>query len=418
MAATTKPAQTKPVEMPPPAPVTNLPAARPRATVNAIVPATWQEVTAIASAICRAGMAPKSYCKTDGYGKLIYADGKPIPEPEKVAIGIMHGMEVGMTPMASLQSIAVINGMPSLWGDGLVAVVRASGELEDLQEGLEVDDKDGKPLLAWCKVKRRGEVSWKERQLTWPEVIRAGWAKKEGPWTNTPGRMMIIRVRGWLLRDMFADVLRGLHSAEESEDMVDITPQVNAAPAPTPDEPKRADYTEPKPEPSASGTSPAAAGSGQPEEKAAAAPTAASGQPVSGKPPYDATASETASRIEQAAAAGQVYEPAKPTRVKGDVTDVEDESEKAEPALVFEDYKRPGDWFQFADNWLQDTSRTVAELTAFSSFYYEYMMKGLAHPKLANDFRETKKFLDDAITAAEQRAKAAPPREREPGEEG
>jgi len=97
------------------APTDNLPAPRARGTiVNAIVPQSWQEITAIAGAICRANMAPKSYCRTDSYGKIVFVDGKPVPEPDKVAIAIMHGLEVGFTPMASLQSIAVINGMPSV----------------------------------------------------------------------------------------------------------------------------------------------------------------------------------------------------------------------------------------------------------------------------------------------------------------
>ena len=40
----------------------------------------------------------------------------------------------GFTPMAALQSIAVVNGMPTIYGDGMLALVRASGLLEDIIE--------------------------------------------------------------------------------------------------------------------------------------------------------------------------------------------------------------------------------------------------------------------------------------------
>ena len=340
---TTKPAQA--------AEVVNLPAARPRSEpVNAIVPATWQEVTAIAGAICRARMAPKSYCDRNGD-----------PFPDKVAIAIMHGMEVGMTPMASLQSLAVINGMPSLYGDGLVAVVRASGHLEDLQEGLDLD-KDGKPLLAWCKVKRKGEASWKDRTLSYPECQRAGWTSKDGPWKLTPGRMMTIRVRGWLLRDMFADVLRGLHSAEEVEDMVDITSQAAATVAPP--EPRRADFEEPskkaaekpsneassppKPSDSSSGES----GQQEPPAAGGTVPTAdASGQPAPGSD------SET---------------------TQNRVTDVVDQNAAPEP-ITFQTFSTARDFFLFCEEWLQDPKRTPAEAKQWEEFYRDKLAELSKH---------------------------------------
>src|SRR5262249_4628841 len=55
-------------------------------------------------------------------------------------------------------------------------------------------------------------------------------------------RMMKMRARSWALRDKFADVLRGLHSAEEAQDMVDITPRSMASMAPP--EPRRSDVTD------------------------------------------------------------------------------------------------------------------------------------------------------------------------------
>jgi len=319
-------APTKPAEAP------QLPAMSTGGRVAAIVPASWQEITAIASAICRANMAPKSYVLNG------------VPQADKVAVAIMHGMEVGLTPMASLQSLAVINGMPGLYGDGLMAVVRASNQLEDLQEGLEVDDQ-GKPTIAWCKVKRKGEASWKERTLTYVECQRAGWTNKDGPWKLTPGRMMTVRVRGWLLRDMFADVLRGLHSAEELQDqaMVDVTPAGTATVAPA--EPNKSDYVEKPKDP------PPADPKAKPEKpKRAAAHKGKKDEPAKDTPP-----------------GGD-----KPADQKPGITDAVDENDKPaadDEPITFEMFDTARKFFDFSDEWLEDPKRTPAEAKAWEEFY-------------------------------------------------
>jgi hypothetical protein len=50
---------------------------------------------------------------------------------------------------------------------------------------------------------------------------------KAGPWTDYPKRMMKFRARGFLLRDQFGDILKGLRTAEEARDMpseINVTP--------------------------------------------------------------------------------------------------------------------------------------------------------------------------------------------------
>jgi hypothetical protein len=41
---------------------------------------------------------------------------------------------------------------------------------------------------------------------------------KSGPWTDYPRRMLKFRARGFVLRDVFGDVLKGLRTAEEVRD--------------------------------------------------------------------------------------------------------------------------------------------------------------------------------------------------------
>jgi hypothetical protein len=185
--------------------------------IAAIIPNSFESAFRMAQVIVAAKMAPAS-----------------LDTAEKACVAIMHGLEVGLTPMAALQSIAVINGMPTIWGDGMLALVRASGLLEEIVEDVEVDDK-GEPTIAVCKVKRRGEAQWAISSFTRVEAQRAGLWNKRGPWEGYKARMLKMRARSWALRDKFADVLRGLHMAEEAMDIGSVSI------APPPREPRRSD---------------------------------------------------------------------------------------------------------------------------------------------------------------------------------
>ena len=119
-------------------------------------------------------------------------------------------MELGLQPMQAMQSIAVINGRPSLWGDAMLALVKAHPAFEWIKE-----ECDGN--VATCTIKRRGEPEVVQ-SFSLEEAKRAGLTGKQGPWTQYPKRMLQMRARGFALRDAFPDALRGVVSAEEARD--------------------------------------------------------------------------------------------------------------------------------------------------------------------------------------------------------
>ena len=98
-----------------------------------IVPRSLSETMAIATTLHRSGLAPKA-----------------LQTVERVAFAILAGAEVGLPPIAALRSIMIVNGVATLWGDGLLGVIRASGHLESIRETLERDDK-GVPIKATCR---------------------------------------------------------------------------------------------------------------------------------------------------------------------------------------------------------------------------------------------------------------------------
>lgn len=164
-------------------------------TISAMIPTDVDQAYRLAQAIARSGMTPKAYSN----------------DPDKVFVGILAGAEVGLAPFQALQSIAVINGNPSIWGDGALALVQASGLLEDIEE---TDDGN----TATCRVVRKGKPTPVTHTFSMEDAKKAGLAGKAGPWTQYPKRMRQMRARSWALRDAFPDVLKGLHIAEEVRD--------------------------------------------------------------------------------------------------------------------------------------------------------------------------------------------------------
>jgi len=128
-----------------------------------------------------------------------------------------------LQPMQAMQNIAVINGRPSIWGDAMIALVRACPAFEYINETQ--TDKE-----ATCVIKRKGEPE-AVRTFSMEDAKRAGLTGKSGPWTQYPKRMMQMRARSWALRDVFPDVLKGMICAEEALDSGprDVTPVTRTA---------------------------------------------------------------------------------------------------------------------------------------------------------------------------------------------
>ena len=58
-------------------------------------------------------------------------------KPEACLLAIQHGSEIGLSPMQSLQSIAVVNGRPTIYGDAALAVCLASVVCEWVTESVD-----------------------------------------------------------------------------------------------------------------------------------------------------------------------------------------------------------------------------------------------------------------------------------------
>lgn len=182
---------------------------------------TWAEIELFAKKAARSGMVPPAY------------NGKE----DAIVIAVMMGSELGLAPLQALQNIAVVNGRPSIWGDALPGLCRASGVCRSIREWHE---GEGDNLTFYCEAIRKDDPNPITSSFGVADAKKAGLWSKAGPWTQYPNRMMQMRARGFCLRDAFPDVLKGLISAEEASDIpfeaTGLTPQPapRSAPEPTP----------------------------------------------------------------------------------------------------------------------------------------------------------------------------------------
>lgn len=134
---------------------------------------------------------------------------------ESATVATMQGATLGLTPFQSVQHIAVINGRPTLWGDGAIAVVWSSGECVGCD--VEMCGK-GDERYALATVARKGVSKPVQRTFSVADAKKAGLWGKAGPWSNYPERMLLNRARAFAIRDLFADKLQGISIREEIDD--------------------------------------------------------------------------------------------------------------------------------------------------------------------------------------------------------
>ena len=168
------------------------------AALNPLAPRDYDEAQRLAKLLCEAKMAPQGFEK-----------------PETCLVGILQGMEMGLSPLFALQRMAIVDGRLTIWGDGALALVLRSGLCVSITEWLEGNDES--EWISHCEVLREGWDRPITRSFAVQDARRANLWHKPGPWTEYPKRMLQMRARAFALRDVFADVLGGLYFREEIE---------------------------------------------------------------------------------------------------------------------------------------------------------------------------------------------------------
>ena len=164
---------------------------------------------------CSDANGAKAWCER--FSKSAFCPAAYKGKPEDIYFACAYGAQMGLSPVASVTGIAVINGRPTIYGDALKGLV--IGHCTNF-----VEEFDDATWTATCKIWRKGYSMPTEARFSLEDAKQAGLANKGGPWKMFPKRMLQMRARGYAIRDAFPDILNGIITREEAEDYVSIEP--------------------------------------------------------------------------------------------------------------------------------------------------------------------------------------------------
>lgn len=141
----------------------------------------------------------------------------------KLAAAVLYSRELGLPPMTGLSSVHVINGRAGISAETMRALIQQAGHQIRVTEMT-----DSRCII---KGRRRDEDEWVTTSYTMNEADRSGDSKKNPNYRTRPAEMLLARASTRLARMAFADVIKGLTSTEELQDLA-YAEQVPPADAP------------------------------------------------------------------------------------------------------------------------------------------------------------------------------------------
>lgn len=151
-------------------------------------------------------------------------EGKNSDEAQaSIFTAMQMGAEVGLSPMASIQNIAVINGKAAIYGHAQTGIVIKSGKLNKLIVSYEGEEKENLDNSFKCvvyaeRINGTGEVTNTSKEFSMGDAARAGLLDKDF-WIKYPKDMLAARAKSRVWRELFPDVLHGLAcTVEELEE--------------------------------------------------------------------------------------------------------------------------------------------------------------------------------------------------------
>lgn len=151
-------------------------------------------------------------------------------KPENCFPVVQMAFRCGQDPMMFLQNSYVIAGRPAIEAKLAIALLNASGKIR----GSIKFNHDGKgkdrSCTAYAVEAATGEVI--EETLHWATVESEGWVSKKGSkWVTDPMLMLKYRSAMRLIRTAWPEVLMGMLTKEEAEELNTVEGRVESKPA-------------------------------------------------------------------------------------------------------------------------------------------------------------------------------------------
>jgi hypothetical protein len=144
-----------------------------------------------------------------------------VDTPQKAFLIMAQGRELGLSTMQALGNIYVVEGKVSLSSDLMAAMVLKSSVCEYLRVVEMTAER------ATYAAKRKGGNEFRF-SFSWEDATKAGLTGR-ATYKANPADMLRHRALSKCVRAVFPDVVAGLYSRDEAEDIVDVTPRTTVA---------------------------------------------------------------------------------------------------------------------------------------------------------------------------------------------
>lgn len=138
--------------------------------------------------------------------------------PANCLIALEQSNRLGISPMAVMQNLYIIQGRPSFSSSFIIALINASKKY-DMELQFDEEEKDGKPYACTCWTELNGRRVSGIR-ITMDMAEKEGWTKKNGSkWLTISQVMLRYRAAAFFARMNCPELSIGLYSKEELDDM-------------------------------------------------------------------------------------------------------------------------------------------------------------------------------------------------------
>jgi hypothetical protein len=136
-----------------------------------------------------------------------------------VLIALNYAQRIKADPFMVLQSMYVVHGRPGIEGKLAIALVNQCGRFEPLQF-----EEDPTGCTAYARELRSGKIL-RGPKITMQMVKAEGWLDKQGSkWQTMPEVMFRYRSAAFFARTYCPEVLLGMQTKEELEDIINLHP--------------------------------------------------------------------------------------------------------------------------------------------------------------------------------------------------
>ena len=141
--------------------------------------------------------------------------------PANCLIALEQSNRLGISPMAVMQNLYIVQGKPSFSSSFIIGLINASGKY-DIELQFDEEEKDGKPYACTCWTEKDGRKVTGIK-ITMDMAEKEGWSKKNGSkWITIPQVMLRYRAASFFARMNCPELSIGLYSKEELDDFAPI----------------------------------------------------------------------------------------------------------------------------------------------------------------------------------------------------